>query len=399
MDCSQVREDIPAHFSGDLPRAELEAIGAHLATCDACMAEARAHQSSISLLKALPEISPSDDFRTRLFDAIDREPARVKRTPIHPKFALWIRFAAAASVLVAAVSFIYVGLVTRSLPAATVSHVQPGATLAVGTPIRINEPFTAPAYTVVTMPAVGSMKLGKETTIRFLTPRRVRLESGELFAEITPGGRGFSVAARDAGVEVQGTRFGVRSDGSPSTVYVLEGKVQATSDRWKVELTDRQMATVGAPAKRLEDEALRWIAANEAPALVFDVERQDREIRAGGPFSFRLALRSSSPAPVLLEPLRDLPSRIVLKIVDPAGKEYLADLGGAASPVEARQGSGGEVRVDVASPCILDVTLRVQGGFERIGRHHLSLSYLGSRTPEGPGRVLPGEPFFVEVRE
>jgi ferric-dicitrate binding protein FerR (iron transport regulator) len=394
MDCRQAQNHLPAYQSGDLAAETAEAVGAHVATCEACKAEARDTQSVLSLLDSLPDISPAPTVWENVSNAIDRDAVPATRSRGR-SFSMILRIAAAASLLVAAVSFMYVALASRA-PVATVSAVLPGSDAIPGTTLRAGDSFTATAYTTLTLPGVGAVKLNKGTRVTFETARRVRLESGELFAEIIPGGKGFRVVNRDTTVTVHGTRFGVRDDG---TVYVVEGRVSVLSSGSATELSGQQMAKAGGPAQVLRDEALRWIATHEAPTITLQLDRVDRTITRGGPVTFRLALRSSSPAPVYLETPRDLAAHITLKVTDPAGTEYLANLGECASLAHARPGTDGRTRVDVATPVLLDARVLIKDGFERLGRYTIQLSYDGSRTPERLGTVIPSDPCTIEVRD
>jgi len=168
-------------------------------------------QSALSLLKALPEVEPSPETWKKI------EP-RLRR-PVALKF--WLRAAAAASIMVAVLSFAVVMSATRTeaLPEVV------GAGKAISS---WNERYTAPQFTTLRIPDVGTLKLNKDATLRFEGPRSVVLESGDVFAEIIPSGRGFEIRSGESTVRVKGTKFGVTA---PSTVYVVEGAVEVSSPR------------------------------------------------------------------------------------------------------------------------------------------------------------------------
>src|SRR5262245_48819203 len=116
MDCSSVRAALPAYLSGDLQPSESLDAGAHLAQCSDCMNEVRDTQSALSLLKSLPDITPAPNTWSLLSDRLDLEPARSKPAMATRAF---LKLSAAASILVAALSFLAVGVATRAVPAAT----------------------------------------------------------------------------------------------------------------------------------------------------------------------------------------------------------------------------------------------------------------------------------------
>jgi hypothetical protein len=399
MKCDQVRDNLVAQQGGELTAEEISAVEAHLTSCAACQTEANDLQSTLSLFHALPEIKPSAKVWENLSTEVDRD-ARVvvaKRPTTTANFTRLLRLAAAASLLTAAISFGFVAYVTRSVPIATISQILPGTDLAPGKTFRAGETFTAPTFVVLTIPEVGTLKLEKDSTIRFDSRRRIALQAGNVFAEIMPNGKGFEILSGDTTVTVHGTRFGVVAAAKP-TIYVLEGSVSVDSSAGKLQLGSRQQATVGGPVTGLYDEALRWLSQYESPTIALRVDSYEKTMSRGSPAAFRLSFRSASPAPVLLETLRDLPGHIVVKVTDPAGKEYLATLDGCVSPIHARPGPNGSLRIDVTSDIVLDCRLLLKDGFEQPGRYTLTLSYNGTRTPESSGSVIPSDPISIEVR-
>ena len=62
----------------------------------------------------------------------------------------------------------------RPARVATVASVAPGSPLTPGQALRINEPLATPAFALLTLPDVGTLKLNRDTTIVFTSPRRVR---------------------------------------------------------------------------------------------------------------------------------------------------------------------------------------------------------------------------------
>ncbi len=379
MDCSKVRAEVPAYQSGNLADADAERVGQHLAQCEACMADARDDQSALALLKALPEITACDDVWRNLA----RETAP-KAVPTRRAGALLglIRLAAAASLLVAALSFVFIATVPRPTHAADVSFVAPDATVVrPGTRIMTGQPFRAPTYVVLTVPDAGLLRLSRGTEISFDDPHRVHLIKGEVFAEVT---RGFVVRSHDAIVTVQGTRFGVRADSAPSTIYVVEGRVDVAAGAQKLALEAGRMATVGGAPGQLDEERLGWLAQHERIQLALEPPRPSSFVLGDAP-TWRFAFRTTSSAPLPLEPLKELHEQLYLKIVNADRKEYVARLGSGVSGVE------GGVRLDVMTPCVL--SYRVDPAlFPMRGRYTVTLVYQGRQG------VLTSEPRQIEVR-
>jgi len=396
MECSAIQEHLPAYRTGDLDERNTFEVGSHLQACAACMADACAEESTVALLSSIAEIKPS----RRVWDNVRREigGGAARRRLV---LTLPLKVAAAASVLVAVVSFYFVMATLRPARVATVASTAPGSPVKPGDAILLNRRFATPAFALLTLPDVGTLKLNRDTEIVFETPRRIRLEKGEIFADIRPGGRGFVVQSADAQVTVHGTRFGVRRDGA-STVYVVDGRVEVSGRSGRLSLTDREMVTVGGAAQPLEDESLRWIAASERPVLALTADTKVRRTLAkGDPLDLTVRFVTNSPAPVLLPPLDDLLPQIQLIITDPAGKSYIARFGSAAllrSDFRTR-GPNGPVRLDVSTPC--ELSLRVGPDLlPPAGRVRLSVTYVpgASRGPDFWDRKLASESFEIEVR-
>lgn len=380
MDCSKAQTDSIAYHSGNLTDDQAQSVGQHLAQCETCMADARDTQSTLALLKAIDDVTPSTDVWTGIQS--NTAPAPLRRAgSLRPI----MRFAAAASLLVAALSFVYLATVPRATHAATVSLVAPDGNVRPGTRILRGETFHAPTYVVLTVPDIGLIKLNRGAEIRFEKADRVHLVKGELFAEVT---RGFKVESRDAVVTVHGTRFGVRTSDAPSTIYVVEGKVVVEGKAGRTLAIDGgRMATVGGDAGALDEDALGWMARHERTMLTLDASRT---LRQGDAPTWQIAFRTSSSAPLQLEPLRDLSQHLYLKVVDPNRKEYGARLAGVAGR-EVRHGAGGLIRLDVFTPAVLEY--RVDPSlFPAAGRYTVTIEYQGRQG------ALTTDPVSIEVR-
>jgi len=397
MNCGAIRNNLPAYRTGDLDERDTVEVGSHLASCPSCMAEARDEQSRLSLLKSIDEITPSPRVWNRLDAEVRISAARPGRRPL----SLALRITAAASILAAAFSFAFLAATLRPARVATIASAAPGSSLVPGGAIRTNEMFVTPTFALLSLPDVGTLKLNRDSAIVFESPRRVRLERGELFAEILPGVSGFVVESAGTRVTVHGTRFGVRRD-PVSTVYVVDGRVEVTGPAGRYALVDRQMAAGGGPAQPLEDESLRWIAEGERPALALVAEpRTSRTLSKGDPLDLDVRFVTNSPAPVLLPPLDEFLARIQVKVTDANGKSYLARFGAAAlqrSEFRTR-GPNGPLRLDVSTPCAL--VLRVDPlVLQRAGRVRLAVTFQPGTARGGDywDRDLESDSFEIEVR-
>lgn len=396
MTCAEFRDRIPAYRSGNLDEKENELVGAHLATCPACQEEAHDQESCLAFLKTIDDIDPAPAVWNRIQSEIRREAA-----PIRRRYSMgpWIRFAAAASVLIGILSFYFV-FQTRHAVAATVAFAAPGSSVSPGLPLRTGETFTAPTYAILAMPQVGTLKVAKGTELTFESPRVLRVARGEVFAEIIPGGAGFRIDGPDARVTVRGTRFGVRADGTPTTVYVVEGAVDVAARNSATRLTARQMLAVGGSAKPLEDEALRWIATNEVPAVALSGRLLTASPGRGEPLTLAIRFQTSSAAPVLLPPVDDLIGRLIVKVTDAQGKTWVARLEpGLIVRSDLRtRGPRGPVRLDVTTPA--DFVVRLDGALlPAAGAYHLSARFEAGAAgdPDLWDRPLESDPIPLEV--
>src|SRR5579864_8305284 len=211
--------------------------------CSPDEADLKSIETALSLLSSLPEIEPSPDVWKNITSNLPApKPARA--------FKFWLRAALAASVMVAAVSSAVLVKMPRTggLP----------VVVETGKPLSSwNDRYCAVQFSTLLIPDVGLLKLNKNAILRFEIPRRVVLESGDVFAQIQPSGRGFELLSGESIVRVKGTKFGVTA---PSTVYVVEGAVEVSSPRGQLHLGPRQVSVESRLVELAAEDHLRWLA-------------------------------------------------------------------------------------------------------------------------------------------
>jgi hypothetical protein len=381
MNCDGVRTATHEYLRGWLEPREAQAVRSHLDGCLPCSQECRSTGTSLALLEALPEISALPETWKKIEARLAPLPATASRPGV---FRFWLRAAAAASLLVAAASFILLAVMPRSgaLPVVAETHKA----------LNWNEPFTAPAYTQIEIPDVGILKLKENTTLRLPGPRLCLLEQGEVFAEIVPSGRGFELRSGETTVTVHGTKFGVAATGA---VYVVEGRVAVASPRGRLELT-RGQAVNGDLVEVNADEYLRWLARYERPDVRLTLDPRDQTtITPGAPLKWNLILETDALAPLYLGKPRDLSQFLTLVINDTPVPLDAAGVGlktGGTAP-------NGLVRLDVAHSCVLECAVD-PALFHDLGRASVRAVYTsGAQAPEGAWvGTVRSAPVHVEVK-
>jgi hypothetical protein len=336
-------------------------------------------ESALSLLRSLPEIEPAPHAWHRIETKLGNQ---------HPGRTLkfWLRAGLAASMMLAALTFAVVAYTPRT----------GGLPVVVETDKPLNswnDRFTAEQFTTLRIPDVGLLKLNKNATVRFENPRSVVLESGEIFAEIIPSGRGFEIRSGESTVRVQGTRFGVTA---PSTVYVVEGSVEVRSPRGNLHLGPRQASVESRLVELGAGDYLRWLAQYERPAVRLKLDPRDQTtVTPGAPLKWNLILETDALAPLHLGKPRDI-SQFFSLIVDGAARPLDAS---RVTVKEARSGAAGDIRLDVAHPCVLECAVD-PGLFHEKGQVRVSIVFtsgnpISDSAWEGSAR---SQSVTVEVR-
>ncbi|MBV8880817.1 MAG: FecR domain-containing protein [Planctomycetaceae bacterium] len=317
-------------------------------------------ESALAHLNTLPEIEPSRDTWKKIEANLPaRQGARVYR--------FWLRAAAAASVMLAALTFAVVVNTPRTggLP----------VVVETGKPLSSwNDRYIAEQFSTLRIDDVGLLKLNKNAILRFENPRCVVLESGEVFAEIKPSGKGFEIRSGESTVRVKGTKFGVTA---PSTVYVVEGAVEVSSPRGQLHLGPRQASVESRLVDLGAEDHLRWLAQYERPSVRLKLDPRDQTtITPGAPLKWNLILETDALAPLTLGKPRDV-SQFFSLIVNDVGRPLDAT---RVTVKDARSGPAGIIRMDVAHPCILECAVD-PGLFHEKGKAWVSVVF----TSGAPG--------------
>jgi len=329
--------------------------------CSTDEADLRSIETALSLLHALPEIDPSPETWKKIETKLpSHQPARTLK--------FWLRAAMAASIMVAALTF---AVVVNTTPRTGGLPV----VVETGKPLSSwNDRYTAEQFSTLLIPDVGLLKLNKNAALRFENSRRVVLESGDVFAEIRPSGKGFEIRSGESTVRVKGTKFGVSA---PSTVYVVEGAVEVSSPRGQLHLGPRQASVESRLVELGAEDHLRWLAQYERPAVRLKLDPQDlTTITPGAPLKWNLILETDALAPLTLGKPRDVSqyfSLIVNNVARPLDATRI-------TIKDARSGPAGSIRLDVAHPCVLECAVD-PGLFHEKGRAWVSVVF----TTGGPG--------------
>jgi hypothetical protein len=258
--------------------------------------------------------------------------------------------------------------------------------------VPLNEPFVSDQFVTLAIPDVGTLKLEPHAVVRFADLRRLTLESGKLFADILPSGRGFEIRTAESAVRVHGTRFGVTF---PDTVYVVEGRVGVSAAGRSLELGPGEASVGAARTPTGADAFLAWLAPYERPTMRLRLDPQGRTaITPGAPLRWNFILETDALVPLYLGDLRDISQYLSLKV-----NGHLVGLDPTRAEVRARRSANGLVRLDVSHPCVIEGAID-PGVFREPGKATVRAVFTsGTDAPEKTWvGVVESEPVFVEVR-
>ena len=138
MDCRTFRDNHLAFLDDALAPAELAAMRDHVAECHGCATHDTAVRRGLLLVRNLPSIEPSADFRARLNARLDEACARdaMRRAAEHLQRAPGIGLFAATAAGLLAASLLLTAVVSRpvrdiTMPPVVANHPEPQVTVSV----------------------------------------------------------------------------------------------------------------------------------------------------------------------------------------------------------------------------------------------------------------------------
>ncbi len=251
--CAQVEALIQAHLDGELEASGQVILERHAAECETCARKLRQQQAAAAeLFEALRTERLTRDLRGVVLahlPEMERPPqdlSDVNWRAKHPSSSLgrWGRrvpaMAAAMLILTAALVKAYwpepplpaysVGVVLQSEGEVTAfssdAAERSPAPVAEGVVTGRSYETGANARLMLALAGHTQLKLNQDSRIRVEDERRVRLEQGEMWADVGHDGRLFRVTVPDGVVTVFGTAFAIRVGREQTTVSVEDGEVQ-----------------------------------------------------------------------------------------------------------------------------------------------------------------------------
>jgi len=184
------------------------------------------------LMHAVPRATPDPAARARAFDAVQAEwQAQQALRTQRPARVRW--FAAAAVVVLTAAAALWLrpaaAPVIASLDRLQGVVSEGGAPLAAGTALRSGSTLetAADSAALLRYSADLALRLDAGTQVTLVDATTLRLDSGQVYVDITPGTAGeFTVQAAGATVRHLGTRYAAEAHGEALRVAVREGAVQ-----------------------------------------------------------------------------------------------------------------------------------------------------------------------------
>jgi hypothetical protein len=173
---------------------------------------------ALGISRAADDGAEADDLPSRVLRSVRSEAPSRSRFPR----AAWRPLAAAAAVVVLALSFGWQGRVQVHVVASSAPGMNAGTSLG-------REQRELDSGTLELLTDLGArVVIEAPARFEFLTAQRLRLMRGRLSAEVPPNAKGFTVVTASGEVVDLGTRFGVDADApSGAEVHVFEGEVIA----------------------------------------------------------------------------------------------------------------------------------------------------------------------------
>lgn len=396
MTCREARRELVIEVARTYPEAAPGAL-AHARACEDCRKWRQEIERLGELVRSLPPVSPAPHVIQRLearlagasllCEALAKQSLepRAKATLLAPSLPK----AAAAAVLVVALTTLFLWISRLPGPAVTVADISPTPTqeaqlwlrdesgnpaepVTVGSVLPRDRSFSlAPGARVrLDLGTTGSLLLSHEAIGYFSANSAFHLVHGQILARLHSHPGGFRVKTRFGSVTATGTTFLVRLEKFLGTVTVLEGNVLVEKDAERVALGPSQQSILRAgrppspPVLLTGVEGPPPLAAEPLPSRL---PLADAEIRVLVPES---SISSGTPIPVRIE-LAPTAGEIWLDRYRPDLPNYLVRLEGPeTSPYCVRLSalrpkeisipatSGDLVQVSRAFPYVLEGTLR-----------------------------------------
>ncbi|KAF0244907.1 MAG: hypothetical protein FD180_2128 [Planctomycetota bacterium] len=344
MTCDATRLQLTDYVKTELTRSEADDVAAHLNTCENCRSNEAEIRKNFGLLRLATAPKPSDALWARINASVDRiEAGEGLEAPVRSAAWVWRGMAIAATLLIALSAVMLInhqgspdspavarldrmgpGVIIYRITGTERQTMKPGATLAQGETL-VMDPGAAAIFTI---DGVGRFRVAGGSTLRIAGPRAIQLEKGELVADITPGGKGFEIAAPQARATVQGTLFRVCATDDRTALTVARGSVKFHNGSGSVNvMAGFQSAAVAgkSPAAPLElaADAADWdLFRSVAPGP--RVELTVEATSAGKPVPFQITLKSD--APTVVEAGVTERTYIILTLESPSGVRRLVRL-------------------------------------------------------------------------
>lgn len=385
MECSEASSRLADLAVGELSADERAAIEGHLQGCPPCLERWNTTRRAIGAYRTLAPYEPAPQAWTKIAEAI-RQPQGVRRPVPSRRIYSYLYAAVVAAMLLVAISSLAYLAWPGERPAAFISFAEDGP---VGEPIPFGETVTFDTYKELTIPGYGLAYVREGTSLKLERPMHLDLRSGEAFFVVH---RSIAVGTAHGSVSVRGTSFGVRAGAAESTVYVADGRVDATSKGGGVaSLVSGDVARFDGSGVNLSTEPaageLLWLAEHR-PARI--------DLVADGGFDLTLELRNNSVAPLALL-LPDNDRAFLVAAID--GLPPI-DLREAVRSVDALRDGDGRLLVDADHPARITCAVPADV-LPRPGRYAVRIAYYALRDPAAPdawsGRADAPAPVWWET--
>lgn len=308
--CSRIDGWIQAYLDGELPASERVIFEQHIAECRGCSALHRTHQGSSAFLFEVfadyrlgrslvrPILEHLPDFQQLVVRNTDV--GSVNRRAKHAAEVRWrARIGRTVPIVIGLMLVVGALILSKNWPEPPRSTTALGLVTSVhGLSARIDgqtlsrdtvalksyiEPSAAydtglDGLLMLTLEGPTHVKLNTGTRVTIVDERRIRLERGRIWLDVSKGEREFVVQTPTSDITVFGTTFDVEVDGSRTSVVVQEGEVMVERGKLFGSVTSGQRMDVepGSTVLMAKDvdveKAMAWteaIVANAGAKTLF----------------------------------------------------------------------------------------------------------------------------------